>query len=84
MNLKRLLKFLEVTHVGSTLLEFSLKIAHFAHPNNERFFHNVPFDKKLACITNYREKQSFQWPLVSYKPQASVDLSPAQTEDLMK
>ena len=47
LNLKRLLKFLEVTHVGSTLLEFSLKIAHFAHPNNERFFHNVPFDKKL-------------------------------------
>ena len=25
-----------------------------------RYFHCVPFDKKLACITNYREKQSLR------------------------
>ena len=24
----------------------------------------MPFDKKLACIANYWEKQSFPWPLV--------------------
>ena len=29
-----------------------------------RYCHCVPFDKKLASITNYREKQSFPWPLV--------------------
>ena len=25
----------------------------------------MPFDKKLACLTNYQERRSFPWPLVS-------------------
>ena len=29
-----------------------------------RYFHCLPFDKKLACITNCQEKQSFPWALV--------------------
>ena len=24
----------------------------------------MPFDKKLACLTNYQERRSFPWPLV--------------------
>ena len=27
----------------------------------------MPFDKKLACLTNYQERRSFPWALVSYK-----------------
>ena len=26
----------------------------------------MPFDKKLACLPNYQERQSFPWPLVFY------------------
>ena len=26
----------------------------------------MPFDKKIACLTNYQERQSFPWPLVNY------------------
>ena len=26
----------------------------------------MPFDKKLACLTNYQERRSFPWPLVYY------------------
>ena len=44
----------------------SLKTTHFAWLNIQRYCHCVPFDKKLACITNYQEKQSFPWPLVLY------------------
>ena len=29
----------------------------------------MPFDKKLACRTNYQERRSFPWPLVIYKEQ---------------
>ena len=24
----------------------------------------MPFDKKLACLTNFQERRSFPWPLV--------------------
>ena len=25
-----------------------MKLAHFTHPNNQRYFHNVPFDRKIS------------------------------------
>ena len=28
----------------------------------------MPFDKKLACLTNHQERRSFPWPLVTNKP----------------
>ena len=31
-----------------------------------RYCHLMPFDKKLACLTNYKERRSFPWPLVTY------------------
>ena len=41
----------------------SLKLAHFAELIQE-YCHLMPFDKKLACLTNYQERRSFPWPLV--------------------
>ena len=37
---------------------------HILHNQIFKDCHCVPFDKKLASLTNYREKQSFPWPLV--------------------
>ena len=44
----------------------SLKIAHFAELNIQRYCHFMPFDKKLACLANYQERRSFPWPLVVF------------------
>ena len=50
----------------------------------QRYCHCVPFDKKLACITNYREKQSFTWPLVClYLIQAKLDRYSTEIQMLM-
>ena len=34
----------------------------------------MPFDKKLACLTNHQERRSFPWPLVTYIRQWRVML----------
>ena len=45
--------------VGSWQSEF--KVITFC---SARYCHLMSFDKKLACLTNYQERQSFPWPLV--------------------
>ena len=32
----------------------------------------MPFDKKLACLTNYQERQRFPWPLVIIKSHVMI------------
>ena len=34
----------------------------------------MPFDKKLACLTNHQERRSFPWPLVQYTVSTAPNL----------
>ena len=57
-------------YVDSPLLSdvaMSWKIVNSAHLPRSWIFKDIaimPFDKKLACLTNYQERRSFPWPLV--------------------
>ena len=44
------------------------KLHNFEELNIQSCCHFLPFDKKLACFTNYQERRSFPWPLVINNP----------------
>lgn len=48
------------------------KLHNFEKLNIQSCCHFLPFDKKLACFTNYQERRSFPWPLVINNPRTVI------------